>query len=69
MVSNNKTDGSNFKFRWRTDLDLQTIIGNCEKRGWGRGGGEDEWNLYWALPYNAKHKFFNPNSGQRLSEY
>ena len=60
---------ANFKFRWRTDLDKQTIIGNFEKRGWVRGGGEDDWNIYWALPHSAKAKFFSPDSGLRLGEY
>jgi len=63
------SSSSNFKFRWKTDLDKQTIIGAFEKRGWTRAVGEEDWNVYWALPHNAKGKFFSPDSGLRLNEY
>lgn len=60
MVSSIYNKESGFKFKWKTDLDCSTINQNGEKRGWTKASGEDDWNLYWALPHNAKQRCFNP---------
>ena len=48
-------------------MDKATIVNNYEKRGWIRSGDED-FNIYWTLPYIAKQKYFSPDSGSRLTE-
>jgi hypothetical protein len=54
---------SNFKFKWRSDLDKATLINNFEKRGWAKANGEEDWNIYWAFPYSAKMKYFGLDAG------
>ena len=60
---------STYKLKFRTDLEKSVLINNWEKRGWTRSNGDDDWNVYWALPHNVKGKIFNPDSGIRLSEF
>ena len=55
------------KLRWRTDLDKQVLIQSFERRGWQKATSDDDWNIFWALPWTVK-QIFNPESGQRLSE-
>jgi tubulin polyglutamylase TTLL1 len=59
---------NNFKFKWRSDLDKATIINNFEKRGWTKHNAEDDWNIYWALPYSCRVKYFGLDASQRLQE-
>ena len=55
------------KFKWRTDLDQATITQNFEKRGWVRCQENDQWNIFWALPWTVKN-IFNPDNGHRMGE-
>ena len=43
------------------------MIQNFEKRGWQRSQGEEDWNIFWALPWTVK-QIFNPQTGYRLGE-
>lgn len=55
------------KFKYKTDLDKATLIQNFEKRGWVRAQDNEQWNVYWALPWTVK-SIFNPDSGHRMGE-
>ena len=55
------------KLKYKTDLDKATIIQNFEKRGWQKAQGDDEWNIFWALPWTVK-SIFNLETGHRLGE-
>lgn len=48
--------------------DKQVLLQNFDKRGWAKSGGEEDWNIYWALPLTLKTKIFNPDTGHRLGE-
>ena len=54
-----------YKLKWKTDLEKGVLVTNFERRGWTRATTEDEWNVYWALPWTVKGKIFNPDSGLR----
>jgi tubulin polyglutamylase TTLL1 len=41
---------------------------NFEKRGWQRCAENEQWNIFWALPWTVK-SIFNPDNGHRLNEY
>ena len=60
-------NNSGIKFKWRTDLDKATLIQNFEKRGWVRCQEQEQWNIFWALPWTVKN-MFNPDTGHRLGE-
>jgi tubulin polyglutamylase TTLL1 len=60
---------TNNKLKFRTDLEKGVLITNFERRGWTRSAGEEEWNVYWALPWTVKGKIFNPDSGFRLNDF
>ena len=55
------------KLKYKTDLDKAVLVQNFEKRGWTKATGDDEWNIFWALPWTVK-QIFNPDSGHRLGE-
>ena len=55
------------KFRWKTDLDKPVLIQNFERRGWAKCHHDEQWNIYWALPWTVKN-IFNPDSGYRMGE-
>jgi len=37
-------------------------MNNLAKRSWARAQGDDDWNIYWALPWNVR-QIFNPDTG------
>lgn len=53
--------------KYKTDLEKATLVQNFEKRGWQRAQGEEDWNIFWALPWTVK-QIFNHGSGYRLGE-
>lgn len=55
------------KLRYRTDLDKNTLIHNFEKRGWTKCQADEQWNIYWALPWTVKN-IFSAENGFRLTE-
>ena len=42
------------KLKYKTDLDKNTLIQNFEKRGWQKAQGDEDWNIFWALPWTVK---------------
>lgn len=58
---------SGFKLKYKSDLDKAVLWQNFEKRGWQKTN-DDDWNIYWALPWSVK-MIFNPDTGYRLNEY
>ena len=54
------------KLKYKTDLDKATLVQNFEKRGWQKTQGDDDWNVYWALPWTVKNIF--SDTGHRLGE-
>jgi tubulin polyglutamylase TTLL1 len=55
------------KFRYKTDLDKAVLVQNFEKRGWQKCQENEQWNIYWALPWTVKN-LFNPDTGHRMGE-
>lgn len=55
------------RLKYKTDLDKGVLIQNFEKRGWQKAQSDDEWNIFWALPWTVK-SIFDPQSGHRLNE-
>lgn len=43
------------------------LIQNFEKRGWQKTQGDEDWNVFWALPWTVK-QIFNLETGHRLGE-
>jgi tubulin polyglutamylase TTLL1 len=64
---NNQSGKQHVKLKYRTDMDKAVLTQNFEKRGWQRTNGEDDWNIFWALPWSVK-QIFNPDTGHRLGE-
>ncbi len=56
-----------YKFRYKSDLDKATLIQNFEKRGWQKCQDNEQWNIYWALPWTV-HRIFNGDTGKRMEE-
>lgn len=54
------------KVRFRTDFEKGVLLGNFDRRGWSRTGGDD-WNFYWASTSTVR-ALFNPENGCRLSD-
>ena len=48
---------SQIKLKYKTQLDKATIVQNFEKRGWTKANSDDEWNIFWALPWTVKQLF------------
>ena len=55
------------KLKYKTDLDKAVLVQNFEKRGWQKTQGDEDWNIYWALPFTVK-QIFNLDTGHRLGE-
>ena len=55
------------KLKYKTDLDKAVLIQNFEKRGWQKAQGDEDWNIFWALPWTVK-QIFDPVAGHRLGE-
>jgi tubulin polyglutamylase TTLL1 len=60
---------STTKLKFRTDLEKGVLVTNFERRGWTRAGSEEDWYVYWALPWTVKGRIFNPDSGFRLNDF
>jgi len=43
------------------------LIQNFEKRGWQKCQDNEQWNIYWALPWTVS-RIFNADSGKRMEE-
>ena len=63
--NNNRQTG--YKFRYKSDLDNATLINNFEKRGWVKCYENEQWNIFWALPWSVKN-IFSAESGNRMGE-
>ena len=55
------------KFKFKTDLDKNVLVQNFEKRGWQKCQENEQWNIYWALPWSVKN-IFNADTGHRMGE-
>ena len=42
------------KLKYKTDLDKAVLVQNFEKRGWQKAQGDEDWNVFWALPWSVK---------------
>lgn len=45
------------RLKYKSDLDKNVLIQNFEKRGWQKAQSDDEWNIFWALPWTVKSIF------------
>ena len=65
---NNQAGQKNqIRLKYKSDLDKAVLIQNFEKRGWQKCQGDEDWNIYWALPWTVKN-IFDPQTGHRLNE-
>eukprot|EP00039_Didymoeca_costata_P017344 m.320948 g.320948 ORF g.320948 m.320948 type:complete len:403 (-) comp16524_c0_seq7:66-1274(-) len=55
------------RVKWATEFDKHCITANCEKRGWQRVSGDDDWNFYWTSVYNI-HRMFSAENSFRLND-
>ena len=55
------------KLKWKSDLEKHALINNFDKRGWVKGSGSDDWNVFWATKESVR-AIFNPDTGHRLGE-
>ena len=53
---------------FKSDLEKMVITKNLREMGLKEAEGENDWNVYWALPFTVR-QIFHPETGYRLNDH